>query len=71
MSPNEQSFITLTVLPCILPVLQQDRMVVLTGVCLTANNNLQQQQRRAVTDYSLHVLTQQVCGSLSALHLKL
>lgn len=50
MSPNEQSFITLTVLPCILPVLQQDRMVVLTGVCLTANNNLQQQQRRAVTD---------------------
>lgn len=27
-------------LPCILPVLQQDRMMVFTCVCLTTNNNL-------------------------------
>lgn len=40
-------------LPCILPVLQQDRMMVFTGVCLTTDDNLHQQE--VVKDYSLHV----------------
>lgn len=41
--------------PCILPVLQQDRMMVFAAVCLTTDNNLRQQDRCTVKDYSLHV----------------